>query len=72
MMKKNPSYKQAIDEIESIVNEIENETVDVDTLALKVKRAAYLIKLCREKLKTTDDEVKKILKEFDREGEGSE
>ena len=71
-MKKNPSYKQAIDEIESIVNEIENETVDVDTLALKVKRAAYLIKLCREKLKTTDDEVKKILKEFDREGEGSE
>lgn len=71
-MKKNPSYKQAIDEIESIVNEIENETVDVDTLALKVKRAAFLIKLCREKLKTTDDEVKKILKEFDREGEGSE
>lgn len=66
-MKKNPSYRQAIDEIESIVNEIENETVDVDTLSRKVKRAAFLIKLCRKKLKTTDDEVKKILKEFDRE-----
>ncbi len=71
-MKKTPNYKQAIEEIESIVNEIENETIDVDTLALKVKRAAFLIKLCREKLKTTDNEVRKILEEFDREGENIE
>lgn len=59
-----PSYKNAIEEIESIVNEIENESVDIDVLAQKVKRAAFLIKLCRKRLKTTDNEIKKILKEF--------
>jgi exodeoxyribonuclease VII small subunit len=64
-MKDNPDYKDAIDEIESIVEEIESEGVDVDVLAEKVKRAAYLIKVCKAKLKKTDDEVKKILKEFE-------
>ncbi|MBI4698294.1 MAG: exodeoxyribonuclease VII small subunit [Nitrospirae bacterium] len=62
-----PGYKDAIEEIESIVAEIENETVDVDVLTEKVKRAAFLIKLCRGRLKTTDDEIKKVLKEFEKE-----
>ncbi len=66
-MTKNPSYKEAIEEIESIVEEIENETVDVDVLAKKVKRATFLIKFCKEKLRTTDTEVKKSLKIFDEE-----
>ena len=62
-----PSYKNAIEEIELIVGEIENETVDVDVLAEKVKRAAYLIKYCKSKLKATDNEVKKVLREFEKE-----
>ncbi len=66
-MTKTPSYKDAIEEIDVIVEEIENETVDVDVLANKVKRATFLIKLCKEKLKTTDTEVKKSLKIFDEE-----
>jgi len=66
-MTKAPSYKDAIEEIDCIVEEIENETVDVDVLANKVKRATFLIKLCKEKLKTTDTEVKKSLKIFDEE-----
>jgi len=51
------------------IEEIENETVDVDALTEKVKRAAWLIKYCKDKLKKTDDEVKKVLKEFQKEGE---
>ncbi|MDO8283114.1 MAG: exodeoxyribonuclease VII small subunit [Thermodesulfovibrionia bacterium] len=62
-----PSYKDAIEEIESIVGEIENESIDIDALAEKVKRAAYLIKYCKTKLKNTDNEVKKVLKEFEKE-----
>jgi exodeoxyribonuclease VII small subunit len=62
-----PSYKSAIEEIECIVEEIENETVDVDVLAEKVKRAAFLIKYCKSKLKATDNEVKKVLREFEKE-----
>jgi len=64
-----PGYKEAIDEIEAIVEEIEKEAVDVDLLAEKVKRATHLIKYCKTKLKKTDDEVKKVLKEFEEEDE---
>lgn len=64
-----PRYKEAIDEIEAIVEEIENEAVDVDLLAEKVKRATHLIKFCKTRLKKTDDEVKKVLKEFEAEDE---
>ena len=66
-MKDAPSYKEAIEEIETIVSDIESETVDVDVLTEKVKRAAFLIKFCRENLKKTDDEIKKVLKEFEKE-----
>jgi exodeoxyribonuclease VII small subunit len=67
-MNEKPGYREALEEIESIVEEIESETVDVDVLAEKVKRAAFLIKYCKAKLKATDNEVKKILKEFEKEG----
>ena len=63
-MKDAPNYKDSVEELESIVGEIEDESVDIDVLAKKVKRAAFLIKLCRKRLKTTDNEIKKILKEF--------
>lgn len=66
-MKDMPGYREALEEIESIVGEIEGETVDVDVLAEKVKRAAYLIKYCKAKLKSTESEIKKVLKEFERD-----
>jgi exodeoxyribonuclease VII small subunit len=64
-MNKTPGYKEAIQELETIVEEIENETVDLDHLTSRVKRAAFLIKLCRKNLKKTDMEVKKVLKDFE-------
>ncbi|MBI5739781.1 MAG: exodeoxyribonuclease VII small subunit [Nitrospirae bacterium] len=66
-MNDSPAYKEALEEIEAIVEEIEGETVDVDVLTEKVKRAAHLIRLCKAKLKATDGEVKKILQEFEKE-----
>lgn len=66
-MNDTPGYKDAVEKIESIVKEIENETVDVDVLAEKVKKAAHLIKYCKSKLKATDNEVKKVLREFEKE-----
>lgn len=65
-MKKTPGYKEAIEEIEAIVYEIEQETVDVDILTDKVKRAVTLIRLCKEKLRKTDEEVKGVLKGIER------
>lgn len=67
MAPRTPSYKDAMNEIEEIINEIENETLDVDELANKVKRVSKLIKICKEKLYKTEKEVTNILQDIDNE-----
>ncbi|MBU3928540.1 MAG: exodeoxyribonuclease VII small subunit [Bacteroidetes bacterium] len=62
-MKKVP-YTEALLELEEIVNQIENDEISVDELSEKVKRAAWLIKSCKETLRTTEEEVALILKEI--------
>ena len=37
----------------------------IDELSEKVKRAAQLIKICKSKLSTTEEDVNKILRELD-------
>jgi len=59
------TYSQALAELEDIISRIESEEVDVDALSEKVKRAAMLIRFCREKLKSTEEDVKKVLSEMD-------
>lgn len=52
-------------EIEMIIKQIEDEELDVDLLGEKVKRVTMLIKVCKEKLHKTEEEVNKILSEED-------
>jgi len=54
-----------LNELEKIVAEIESEEVDVDVLAEKIKRASFLITFCKGKLRTAEDEVKKVLSEME-------
>jgi exodeoxyribonuclease VII small subunit len=49
------------------VQEIEDGEITVDELALKVKRAATLIKICKSKLSSTEEDVNQILKELENE-----
>ena len=63
--KKTVSYKEAITEIEDILNRLENNELDVDELSEKVKRVSQLVTLCKEKLHNTEEEINKILKEMD-------
>lgn len=63
------SYQDAITEIETILEKMENEELDVDVLSFQIKRVSQLIKLCREKLHKTEQEVEKILDEMDKEEE---
>ncbi len=58
------SYDEAMLEIQTIVSELQNESVGVDALAEKVSRAADLIKKCREKLRQTETDVKEALSDF--------
>jgi len=59
------SYSRALTELEGIVGEIDSENADLDTLEEKIRRAAFLITFCREKLRNTEEEVKKILSEIE-------
>ena len=43
-------YAEALAELEEILGGLEEEDVDVDTLAEQVQRAAELIELCRERI----------------------
>lgn len=54
-------YEEAIKELETIVRKMENDELDIDTLGEQLKRAQTLIKLCRDKLTKTDEEIKSIL-----------
>ncbi len=61
------SYTEAFEELQLIVSEIELGEISVDDLSDKVKRAAHLIKICKTKLNTTEEDVSKILKELESE-----
>jgi exodeoxyribonuclease VII small subunit len=63
-MNKELKYSEAIDELESIVKEIENEEITIDQMSEKVKRASELIAICKNALNVTEDEVKSILYEL--------
>ncbi len=63
MTKKKISYSDAVAEIESILEKIEAGSLDVDELSDKVSRVTDLLKMCREKLHSTETQIDKILGE---------
>jgi len=58
-------YRDALRELEQIISSLENEEVDVDELAEKVKRARELIDFLKSKLKKVQDEVQNTLNDLD-------
>ena len=62
---KEQNYAAAFEELQQIVGEMEMGNISIDDLAIKVKRAAELIHLCKSKLKATELDVQKILDELD-------
>lgn len=55
------SYEHALNELRKIAEAIENESVSIDELADKVKRASELVEYCREKLRNTEAELDKVI-----------
>ena len=60
-MKQEMKYEQAFAELQAIVRRMENDELDIDQMSEQLKRAQQLIKLCKDKLTKTDEEIKKIL-----------
>ncbi|MCC8088833.1 MAG: exodeoxyribonuclease VII small subunit [Rikenellaceae bacterium] len=62
-VKKEKNYSEAIKEVEDILTRLNNDDMDVDVLALEVKRAGELIELCKSKLRKAEEDVQKIIKD---------
>jgi exodeoxyribonuclease VII small subunit len=63
MTKEKISYIDAVAEIESILEKIEEGSLDVDALTEKVSRVSELLKICRDRLHKTEVQIDKILGE---------
>ena len=62
-MSKKISYNEALEEIQLIVSNIENDQYGIDELAEKVKRVSALANICKEKLRTAEEEINSIIEE---------
>lgn len=63
MAKKEIKYEEAVAQLEEIVDKMENDELDIDQLSDQLKRAKELVKLCKDKLTKTDEEIRKLLNE---------
>ena len=62
-MAKELKYEEAISKLENFVEKMENGEMDIDTMSAQLAEAQKLIKLCKDRLTKTDEEIKKILDE---------
>ena len=63
MVRKDLKYEEAMTTLEQIVARMENNELDLDTMSEELKKAQQLIKLCKDKLTKTDQEIRKLLNE---------
>jgi exonuclease VII small subunit len=65
MAKEEIKYEEALDRLERIVKQMENDELDIDAMGEQLKQAQKLIKLCKDKLTKADNEIKRILEKID-------
>lgn len=59
--KKKETYSQAMERLEKIVSQIDNNELEIDELAVKIKEANEIIAFYSDKLTKADREVQKLL-----------
>ncbi|MDO7849548.1 exodeoxyribonuclease VII small subunit [Hymenobacter sp. M29] len=68
----NLTYREAIEELETILRALETDAVDVDDLTARVERSAELIRLCRQKLRHAETSLDRVFDTLDDEDEADE
>ena len=61
--KKKQTYSEAVARLEGIVRQIDNNELEIDALAEKIKEANEIIAFCSDKLTKADREIEKLLAE---------
>lgn len=63
-MKEELTYTEAFEQLQKIVSQMENADISVDELSDNIKKASKLIKICKDKLTKTEQEINKTLTEL--------
>ncbi len=58
---KDMSYRDAVNELDAILREMQSDNCDIDKLSAMTRRATELITECRNRLTATDEELRNIL-----------
>ena len=61
---KETTYTAAFEELKEIVDQLENDSISVDELTEKMKRATELMKICKDKLTKTEEEINKTISDL--------
>lgn len=54
------NYQEALNKIETIVKDLENEAISIDQLGERVQQAMSLISQCRKKLRHTEQQIDEL------------
>jgi len=57
------TYEEALSELRDILQQLQEGKIPMEKMSEMVSRAAELVKFCREKLRQTEEEVNRFLKE---------
>ena len=59
------TFQTATEELDSILEKLDGDDVNIDSLAVDLQRASELIEWCRARLETTRVEVERIVTDLD-------
>jgi len=57
------TYEKALEELQAIHNALENDEISIDELSAKVERAYELLRFCKERLRATEEQLERLMKE---------
>jgi exodeoxyribonuclease VII small subunit len=57
------TYEKALQELQSITQDLQEGKIGIDALAAQLQRAAELIRFCREKLRSVETEIGGLFEE---------
>ena len=60
-MKKNPSFEEAMQELENSVSRLESGSLSLDDSLKEFENAVKLIKLCNDKISAAEQKVKLLI-----------
>ena len=64
-------YADAVQELDEILAELDNEGIDIDVLSELVERAAFLITVCRGRIGAAQQQVAGIVENLDVRASGA-